>query len=59
MKKIRILTGILTIALITLMATSCRDTKKENNNEDAHHSEMESEDGQHDEEGEMHHDSIM
>ncbi|MEB8329551.1 DUF3347 domain-containing protein [Flavobacteriaceae bacterium KMM 6897] len=59
MKRIRISIGILTIALVTLTATSCRDTKKENNNEDGHHPEMESEDGQHNEEGEMHHDTTM
>jgi hypothetical protein len=59
MKKMRISTGILAIALVTLTATSCRDTKKEQNNEDGNHHEMESEDGHHDEEGQMHHDSTM
>ncbi|MGY8915096.1 MAG: DUF3347 domain-containing protein [Flavobacteriales bacterium] len=59
MKKARVTTGILAIALVTLTATSCRDTKKENNNEDGHQPEMESESGHHDEEGEMHHDTTM
>jgi len=59
MRKLRISTGILAIALVTLTATSCRDTKKENNNDDGHHPEMESEDGHHDEEGEMHDEASM
>jgi hypothetical protein len=39
MRKLRISTGILAIALVTLTATSCKDTKKEHNNDDGHHNE--------------------
>lgn len=33
------------MAVVALMATSCKDTKKENNNEDAHHTEQMEENG--------------
>jgi len=40
MKKVNVITGILTVALATLAVTSCKDIKKEHNNEDGHHSEQ-------------------
>tara|TARA_R110002049_G_scaffold6484_2_gene40697 strand:+ start:4670 stop:5308 length:639 start_codon:yes stop_codon:yes gene_type:complete len=40
MRKSKVTTGIMAIALVTLTATSCKDAKKEHNNEDGHHSEM-------------------
>ena len=39
MRKLSILNGVLAIAIITLSATSCKDAKKEHNNEDGHHGE--------------------
>jgi hypothetical protein len=59
MKRIRISTGILTIALVFLTAISCRETKKENNDEDGQHHQMENEDGHHNDDGQMHNDTIM
>jgi len=50
MKRLKVSTGILAIALVTLTATSCKDAKKEHDNEDGHHSDMESGEG-HDEAG--------
>lgn len=40
MKKMRITTGVLAIALATLTAVSCKDHAKEHDNEDGHHTEM-------------------
>lgn len=40
MKKMRITTGVLAIALATLTAVSCKDNAKEHDNEDGHHTEM-------------------
>jgi len=61
MRKLSIPTGILAIALVTITATSCKDTKKEkeHNNEDGHHSEMESGEDQHEEGMDMHDDATM
>lgn len=53
MRKLNMFTGILAMALITLTATSCKETKKENSNEDGHHTEMGSEDAHKHEEGSM------
>ncbi|VAW15652.1 Probable Co/Zn/Cd efflux system membrane fusion protein [hydrothermal vent metagenome] len=44
MKKSKITTGILAIAFIALSVTSCKDNKKEHNNDDGHHTEMKSDD---------------
>jgi len=44
MKKLKITTGILAIAFIALSVTSCKDNKKEHNNDDEHHTEMKSDD---------------
>ena len=40
MKNLKVTTGILAIAFVTLTAMSCKDAKKEHNNEDSHHTEM-------------------
>ena len=40
MRKLKLSMGILAIIVATLTVVSCKDAKKENNNEDAHHSEM-------------------
>lgn len=45
MKKIRISRGILAFALVTLTAISCKDNKKDHNNEDGHHSKQMEDDG--------------
>ncbi|HEA23676.1 MAG TPA: DUF3347 domain-containing protein [Pricia antarctica] len=50
MKRTKVSTGILAIALVTLTATSCKDAKKEHDNGDGHHSDMEGGEG-HDEAG--------
>tara|TARA_R110001592_G_scaffold176292_1_gene415837 strand:- start:342 stop:1004 length:663 start_codon:yes stop_codon:yes gene_type:complete len=52
MNKLKSTLGIVAIALITLTAVSCKDAKKEHNNEEEHHSEMnhDNSDGHHDEE---------
>ena len=61
MRKLKLSMGILAIAFATLTVVSCKDAKKENNNEDGHHSEMSTDedhstmnhdnsDGHHDEE---------
>jgi len=44
MKKLKRTTGILAIAFIALSVTSCKDNKKEHNNDDGHHTEMKSDD---------------
>ena len=44
MKKLKIATGILAIAFIALSVTSCKDNKKEHNNDDGHHTEVKSDD---------------
>ncbi len=44
MKKLKITTGILAIAFIALSVTSCKDNKKEHNNDDGHHTEVKSDD---------------
>jgi hypothetical protein len=52
MKKLKSTLGIVAIAFITLTAVSCKDAKKEQNNSDGNHSEMNhnNSDGHHDEE---------
>tara|TARA_R110002049_G_scaffold116099_1_gene268415 strand:+ start:13551 stop:14252 length:702 start_codon:yes stop_codon:yes gene_type:complete len=61
MRKLKLSMGILAIAFATLTVASCKDAKKESNNEDGHHSEMSADedhskmnhdnsDGHHDEE---------
>tara|TARA_R110002074_G_scaffold61561_1_gene148726 strand:+ start:2731 stop:3363 length:633 start_codon:yes stop_codon:yes gene_type:complete len=40
MRKLKLSMGILAIIVATLTVVSCKDAKKENNNENAHHSEM-------------------
>jgi hypothetical protein len=40
MRKLKMSMGILAIIVATLTVVSCKDAKKENNNEDGHHSEM-------------------
>jgi hypothetical protein len=40
MRKLKLSMGILAIIVATLTVVSCKDAKKENNNEDGHHSEM-------------------
>jgi hypothetical protein len=61
MSKLKLTLGIVAIAFITLTAVSCKDNKKEHNNEDGQHSEMDMDedhskmnhdnsDGHHDEE---------
>lgn len=59
MKKASITTGILAIAFVSLAAVSCKDTKKEHNNEDGHHTEMGGEDGHGHEGTEMHEDASI
>jgi hypothetical protein len=49
MRKSKVTTSIMAIALVTLTATSCKDAKKEHNNEDGHHSEMGSGEDHHEE----------
>jgi len=44
MEKLKITTGILAIAFIALSVTSCKDNKKEHNNDDGHHTEVKSDD---------------
>jgi len=44
MKKLKITTGILAIAFIALSVTSCKDNKKEHNNDDGHYTEVKSDD---------------
>jgi len=44
MKKLKITTGILAIAFIALSVTSCKDNKKEHDNDDGHHTEVKSDD---------------
>ncbi len=56
MKKVRITTGILAMAFISLTAMSCNDGKKGESN-DAMHSEMSSEDG-HNDHSMMEHDNM-
>jgi len=45
MRKLSISTGILAMAVVFLSTTSCKDTKKEHDNEDGHHSEQMEENG--------------
>ncbi len=59
MRKLSISTGILAVAFVTLTATSCRETNKEHNNEDVHHTEMGGEDGHEHEGTGMHEDASM
>lgn len=40
MRKSKVTTSIIAIALVTLTATSCKDAKNEHNDEDGHHSEQ-------------------
>ncbi|AYN67265.1 DUF3347 domain-containing protein [Euzebyella marina] len=40
MRKSKVTTSIMAIALVALTATSCKDAKKEHNDEDGHHSEQ-------------------
>lgn len=40
MKYLKVKTGILAIAFVALTLTSCKDSKKEHNNKDGHHTEM-------------------
>jgi len=40
MRKLRISRGILVITLVSLTALSCKETKKDHNNEDGKHSEQ-------------------
>jgi len=59
MNKLKSTLGIVAIAFITLTAVSCKDNKKEHDNSDGHHSEMNADDNQskmeHDN-GDGHHD---
>ncbi len=55
MKKIKATTGILAIAFIILILSSCKDNKKAHNNDDGHHTEMSTE-GHHDN-SDGHHDN--
>ena len=52
MRKLKSILGILAIALVTLTATSCKDNKKEQTNEEGHPTEMmmdhDNSDGHHD-----------
>jgi len=48
MKHLRVTTGILAIAIIAFTITSCKDNKKEYDNEDGHHTEASHDDGHHD-----------
>ncbi|WP_330441474.1 DUF3347 domain-containing protein [Flavobacterium sp. C4GT6] len=56
MKNVKVTTAILAMAFVSLTAMSCKDGKKENL-EDARHSEMSSEEGDHHDEG-MEHDEM-
>ena len=40
MKRLKVTTSIMAIALVALTTTSCKDAKKEHNDEDGHHSEQ-------------------
>jgi hypothetical protein len=53
MKNLKVTTGILAMAFITLTAMSCKDVKKEHSNEDSHHTEMSADENH----AEMNHDS--
>ena len=44
MKNLKVTIGILAIAFITLTVSSCKDNKKNHNNNDGHHTEMKSDD---------------
>ncbi len=59
MRTLKLATGILAIAFVTLTTTSCKESKKEHNNEDGHHTEMKSEDHNNDSgnQAEMRHDN--
>ena len=46
MNKLKSTLGIVAIAFITLTAMSCKDNKKEHDNSDDHHSEMNADDNQ-------------
>lgn len=59
MGKLKVTTSIMAIALVTLTATSCKDAKKEHNNEDGHHSEMGSGEDHHEEGMDMGDDAAM
>jgi len=50
MKNLKVTTGILAIAFLTLTAISCKDAKKEHNNDEGHSTEMnhDNSDGHHD-----------
>lgn len=54
MKHLRVKTSVLALAFVSLTAMSCKDGKKEENSEDAMHSEMNFEEGHHDNEGMEH-----
>lgn len=40
MKKVSVTTAVLAMAVVAMTATSCKDNKKEHDNEDGHHSEQ-------------------
>ena len=46
MRKLKLSMGLLAIVFATLTVVSCKDSKKEHDNEDGHHSEMSSEGNQ-------------
>ncbi|GBF20575.1 DUF3347 domain-containing protein [Arenibacter sp. N53] len=59
MGKLKVTTSIMAIAFVTLMATSCKDAKKEHSTTDGHHSEMGSGENHHDEGMDMPHDGSL
>ena len=50
MKNLKVTTGILAMAFLTLTAMSCKDAKKEHNYDEGHNTEMnhDNSDGHHD-----------
>lgn len=46
MRKLKLSMGLLAIVFVTLTVASCKDSKKEHDNEDGHHSEMSSDGNQ-------------
>ncbi|WP_028283537.1 DUF3347 domain-containing protein [Olleya marilimosa] len=50
MKNLKVITGILAMTFLTLIAMSCKDAKKEQNNDEGHKTEMnhDNSDGHHD-----------
>ncbi|SDD90002.1 Protein of unknown function [Pricia antarctica] len=59
MKKTKITIGILTIAFMTLSATSCKDVKKQINDTESHHTGQMEKDGQMDAQSGMDDDTTM